>query len=109
MQPALLDRARTVSQRHADLLRGALGEEVLAVWLVGSAMLGDLSEDSDVDTVTLTDAPLGPEHADALREVHDTLAREFEGVRWAPPGWRCWSPGRRVGGRSRPRPRPDGG
>ncbi|MDQ3527297.1 MAG: MerR family DNA-binding transcriptional regulator [Actinomycetota bacterium] len=78
MQPALLDRARTVSQRHADLLRGALGEEVLAVWLVGSAMLGDLTEDSDVDTVTLTD----PEHADALREVHDTLAREFEGVRY---------------------------
>ncbi len=82
MQAALLDRARTISQRHHDLLRGAFGEEVLAVWLVGSAMLGDLSEDSDVDTVTLTDAPLGPEHADALREVHDTLAREFEGVRY---------------------------
>lgn len=77
--------ARRVAERHAALLRESLGGRVHAVWLVGSAALGDLQPGSDIDTVTLTDRPLdaGDEAtATALGEVHRRLAAELPGVRY---------------------------
>lgn len=82
-QEALLERARAVASAHYDLLVTALGaRRIRAVWLVGSAMLGDLTPASDIDTVTVTDSALGVADQDALTRVHTELAAEFPAVRY---------------------------
>src|SRR5690606_9660069 len=81
-QEALLERARAVASAHYDLLVTALGaRRIRAVWLVGSAMLGDLTPASDIDTVTVTDSALGVADQDALTRVPTELAAEFPAVR----------------------------
>lgn len=80
MPAALLDRASAVATAHYDLLRTELGSEVMGVWLIGSAILGDLTERSDVDTLTLTTRPLESADAPALEKVHTQLSQEFPGV-----------------------------
>lgn len=64
------------------LLSEELGEQVQAVWLTGSAVLGDLTPDSDVDTVTLITEPLAEDSWPALGRVHAALARELPSVRY---------------------------
>ncbi len=75
--PALLDRASAVATTHYDLLRVELGSEVMGVWLIGSAILGDLTVRSDVDTLTLTARPLETADTPALERVHHQLLQEF--------------------------------
>ena len=81
MQVRLLDRARSVAAFHHDLARQELGTDVLGVWLVGSAMLSDLTAKSDIDTVTLTTHPVQPEEHDAIARAHGSLGHAFPGVR----------------------------
>jgi hypothetical protein len=81
MQEELWGWARTVATLHYDLLREELGGDVLGVWLVGSAILGDLTPTSDVDTITLTAHPVEPEEHAAIARVHDRVHAEFPGVR----------------------------
>jgi hypothetical protein len=70
-----------VAALHYDVARDELGTEVLGVWLVGSAILGDLTQGSDVDTVTLTSHPVERnEHAGIVR-VHEVVHQTFPGVR----------------------------
>lgn len=78
------ERAQLLARRHHDLLgdEPGLAGQVRAVWLTGSAMLADLTAGRDVDTVTVTDAPLGAGVHPALARVHDRLAAEFPGVRY---------------------------
>lgn len=81
MHPELLARATAVAARHHDLARAELGGEVLGVWLIGSAILGDLTPASDIDTITLTTHPLDPSHHPALTRVHERVHAEFLGLR----------------------------
>lgn len=82
MQQDLLERAIVIARRHHELLREELGEQVEAVWLTGSAVLDDLTPDSDVDTVTLTTEPLTEGAWPALTRVHTAMAEEFPSVRY---------------------------
>lgn len=53
-----------------------------AVWLTGSALLGDLTPDSDIDSVTLLAGPARSADHAALESVHAALAERFPGVRY---------------------------
>ena len=81
MQEELLERARSVASLHYDQLREELGADVLGVWLVGSAILGDLTPTSDVDTVTLTAHPVEPEEVPGIVRAHESVRVAFPGVR----------------------------
>lgn len=79
----LSNRAHTVARTHSDLLSEALGpRRVRAVWLTGSTMLRDLTEASDIDSVTLTAGELSPTDEQALTSVHAALAEQFPAVRY---------------------------
>jgi len=81
MQEELLERARSVATLHYDLLREEVGADVLGVWLVGSAILGDLTPTSDVDTITLTAHPVEPEEHAGIARVHKRVREAFPAVR----------------------------
>lgn len=83
MDDGLTQRAHDVASSHARLLAEALGDQqVRAVWLTGSAVLGDLTASSDIDTVTLLDGPPDAVDEDCLVSVHAALAAQHPDVRY---------------------------
>lgn len=70
-----------MAARHYDVARDELGTEVLGVWLVGSAILDDLTQSSDVDTITLTSHPVQAEEHAGIARVHESVHQTFPGVR----------------------------
>lgn len=75
-----LRHAHAVARRHAELLTDELGDDLVGVYLVGSALLDDTWPGSDIDTVTVVAEPV--RDTDALRRVHDRLAEEEPTVRY---------------------------
>lgn len=78
----LHDRAHTIATAHHTLLSQAFGENIRGLWLTGSTMLRDLTIDSDIDTITLTEQALGAGEEAALTSVHASLTEQFPGMRY---------------------------
>lgn len=74
MPPRLPPQVRGTLGDLADGLRAALGARLMAVYLGGSAVMGDFSEaSSDLDFLVLTDGVLEADHLRALAELHNAL------------------------------------
>jgi predicted nucleotidyltransferase len=58
-------------------IASVLGPRLLALYLSGSAVLGDFDEGlSDIDLLAVTTSALPPDEVDALRTTHDTYDRD---------------------------------
>lgn len=69
-----IQHALDAARRHAELLR-AEGVDVVGVYVIGSAAIGDRWPNSDIDTVAVTREPV--DDAALLGRVHDQLATDF--------------------------------
>lgn len=58
-----------------DRVRATLGARFVAMFLDGSLALGDFDEASDIDFIVATDEEVSPELFEALRAMHDEIAR----------------------------------
>lgn len=75
-----VQRALALAGRHAELLAERIGDELVGVYLIGSAALGDAWPHSDIDTVTVTREPITDE--DLLGAIHDVLRAEHPDERY---------------------------
>ncbi len=86
MEAVLPGTVRSVADRYLRLLDSTAPGLVTGVYVVGSVALGEFRESmSDIDFVSLIDAPLTTEQLRALGRVHATLSREvrrpfFDGI-----------------------------
>src|SRR5664280_237979 len=65
-----------VLRGHADRLKQALGDLIIAVYLQGSLAIGDFDLTSDVDFIVVTREELSPEQAKIAQAVHTGTYRQ---------------------------------
>jgi len=75
-----VQHALTAARAHADLLAAEIGDDLVGVYLVGSAALSDAWPHSDVDTVTVTRAAMTDRGQ--LARIHDQLTSQLGEVRY---------------------------